>query len=143
MKVKLIHFIFLILNIVGINISEGQIYSEAPVKIDHGVIYSDMIYVKFRNHDVIYLPRTEVMTNGMAISNDYPVIKQLISEFCSNRQLSLRDISIYKAIPKAEAADTMYFDPKTEMICKRTRSFQNICDSIPQNDRYRNAYCRA
>lgn len=79
-------YLFLILHIVLLNFVlffsslKAQVYSEAPVSIsEEGEILTDMIYVKFKQNDLLKIPYGEKNTDGNSISNNYPEIKKLFT----------------------------------------------------------------
>ena len=95
--------------------SNAQIYSEAPITIVDGKRYTDMIYVKFRSHDILPTVTGEVLANGLAISPDFPLIREIFKTFGNERNMKLKDIRLRKAIPRSTFTNRTYIDPESGM----------------------------
>jgi len=89
----------------------AQIFSEAPVTIsDNGERLSNMIYVKFKSSGFVEIPEGSKSVNGNSITNKFSRIRNVIFDFCKNRQLELPELCISKAIPNAKDEDTLFTD---------------------------------
>ncbi|NIW43056.1 MAG: S8 family serine peptidase, partial [candidate division Zixibacteria bacterium] len=102
----------LILTLFGKDL-KGQTYSEAPMVYWEDSVLTDMIYVKFKKHNVVELPQGQTKATGHAISPSYPEIRQVFSDYSSKRGIFLTELQLRKAVPEAQPADTLFIDPKS------------------------------
>jgi hypothetical protein len=110
----LLSLLFLILSFFQLR---AQVYSDAPLSIsDKNEIFTDMLYIKFRSADIIEIPAGEDKTDGNSISDNYPGIKQLFTDYCNEWNVSLSGLELCKAIPQAREEDTLYIDSITGEI---------------------------
>lgn len=107
------HFLVISCFLALLTVSTAQIYSEAPITIVDGRMFTDMLYVKFTSHAIMPGIEGTTQVSGEALSSAYPHIRSLFAGFSQRRNLSLADIAFRKAISRARPEDTVYVDVYT------------------------------
>lgn len=100
-------------------ILNAQQFSEAPVKYDkNGNLHTDMIYIKFKEHNMINTRRDEDFVNGDNLSEKNYSLKKILIEFSNKNGFKLNDIKFRKAIPSALKSDNPQIRKNNEELTK-------------------------
>ena len=88
----------------------AQIYSEAPILLQNGVILSDMIYIKVKPDNFFEYSEGKILFRTSSISNEYNHIRQAVLNLCKKEQLKEDEFKFQKLFPHLSSKDTIYVD---------------------------------